>query len=327
MRPLFSRGPVHTFQAHLFRRTEAAAVPADIEIHEERTALPPSLPGDTRVEPVTAPPEETETAPPSSGYGQQPSSPGPPHASLPPAVMEATAQVTTTTSRQPGPGEAPPARAVAAEENPTRRKPLTKSKSLQSAAGRSRSIVQSPPAEQEETTSAAVSPAAAAAGTVFQSGEPAREYGEGDAVTALSAPAYGAAPVTTSVSREAMAAAVQNLVPMGEPGYADAPPVLINTEQETPDGFQTRSAAGNTAIVRDRSAKRGTVSEVFPAPAVKPAVSARLPAPVKNQVEVKIGKIDLEVHRAAPAAPKTVIRQQAASPGGNNLSRYYLRGW
>ena len=54
-------------------------------------------------------------------------------------------------------------------------------------------------------------------------------------------------------------------------------------------------------------------------------------APANNRIEIKIGKIDLEVHQATAAGktmqPQPRARQNASSvTAGNNLSRYYLRG-
>ena len=48
----------------------------------------------------------------------------------------------------------------------------------------------------------------------------------------------------------------------------------------------------------------------------------------KNNVEIRIGKIDLEVHQALPPSPaaKTNFKQSDAKAQGNSLSRYYLKG-
>ena len=48
----------------------------------------------------------------------------------------------------------------------------------------------------------------------------------------------------------------------------------------------------------------------------------------KKNIEIKIGKIDLEVHQAVPPAPtaRTIVKQSHAQPRANSLSRYYLKG-
>jgi hypothetical protein len=64
--------------------------------------------------------------------------------------------------------------------------------------------------------------------------------------------------------------------------------------------------------------------------AARPSVP-KTAAPAKNRVEIKIGKIDLEIHRPSadkkPAPPKPRPRPATSSTNiGSNLSRYYLRG-
>jgi hypothetical protein len=62
--------------------------------------------------------------------------------------------------------------------------------------------------------------------------------------------------------------------------------------------------------------------------ALPQALVDKAPSSEKSGIEIKIGRIDLEVHQPAPvAAPPPIVNRPAAKPArANSLSRYYLRG-
>lgn len=86
----------------------------------------------------------------------------------------------------------------------------------------------------------------------------------------------------------------------------------------------------NPAIKQEVFNHHNTARNSFATQIVKQPVPIKAPLLPKNNIEIKIGKINLEVHQAtpvpAPAVPRPMVRQQTAAPQGNNLSRYYLRG-
>ena len=85
---------------------------------------------------------------------------------------------------------------------------------------------------------------------------------------------------------------------------------------------------------RDASLEQPSNSEqsVVPAPNVsQPAnqMASKNPrSPTSNNIEIRIGNIDLEVHQATVPSPtvKAAVNQSDAKWQGNNLSRYYLKG-
>jgi hypothetical protein len=94
----------------------------------------------------------------------------------------------------------------------------------------------------------------------------------------------------------------------------DATSITVN--QETP-------ALGQSIQNKADSLKSASVTQVMQQP-----VAQKRPPPVNNGIDIKIGKIELDVHLSAPVtSPPPIIQQTIAKPQANNLSRYYLKGF
>lgn len=119
------------------------------------------------------------------------------------------------------------------------------------------------------------------------------------------------------------------------PTTAGSPERINRNGQPNPVGREVlHDVPAEEAAVTGVHTRKTAVREIsmdapIPAGGITQAVPVQFPAlPKQNRIDIRIGKIELEVHQADVAVPRPVTGLQPTpqTARGNNLSRYYLRG-
>jgi hypothetical protein len=136
-------------------------------------------------------------------------------------------------------------------------------------------------------------------------------------------PGHHSSTIVASTASDAMQAGITEKprsIDEREPDPAASEPVGAYLEQ----------AASRVKVVDIGPGGTTSPSEIRPDSVASSPVGGN--AKPENRIEIKIGKVDLEIHQpvaaARPPAPQPRARDTAASAAntGNRLSRYYLRG-
>lgn len=288
-----------------------------IEVHEERVTAAPMQRSDMpeATQPALRPPTPENNAQTTTDLSMPAPPPNPtngPEMGLPQAeapvsiehhlILENSAPA----PRQP-PGMTPPQDATAPQTIPKAvQNPISAQHATEKPETRSAHTSQAAQDKQRDHSIHSGEPTADLARRVEQQGLQTAIEGSETAYDALGQAAQSADPTPTNVALHDV-----------DEGRMTASQVEMERHQST--------------LKQAVSGHEDPTSPFVTTPTVKQPAASKTDPPESNKIEIKIGKINLEIHQAAPApaptVPRPALRQQTAASQGHHLSRYYLKGF